>query len=66
MWLEVEDMVITASKLDAAFNPKTIAIVGAKKSANYSWLRNMDTFKGRVYSVQVDPDEIPGIEPSNL
>ena len=55
-------MVITASKLDAAFNPKTIAIVGAKKSANYSWLRNMDTFKGRVYSVQVDPDEIPGIE----
>jgi acyl-CoA synthetase (NDP forming) len=28
----------------------------------YMWLTCMKTFAGRVYSVQVDPNEIPGIE----
>src|SRR5262249_61284371 len=26
------------------------------------WLRNMTTFAGPVYSVNIDPNEIPGIE----
>ena len=55
-------MPIDRARLDEAFNPKAIAVVGAKRSANYSWLRNMQTFKGRLYSVQIDPTEIPGIE----
>src|SRR3989304_8044931 len=55
-------MPIDRTRLDEAFNPKAIAVVGAKRSANYSWLRNMQTFKGRLYSVQIDPTEIPGIE----
>jgi acyl-CoA synthetase (NDP forming) len=28
----------------------------------YLWLRSMSTFQGKVYSVQIDPNEIPGIE----
>lgn len=49
------------SKLDVAFNPRTIAVVGDKKATNYNWLRSNLTFKGKLYSVQVDPNELPGI-----
>ena len=55
-------MVVTKEQMDAAMNPKTVAVVGAKKDADYSWLKNMTDFKGKVYSVQLDPNEIPGIE----
>lgn len=50
------------SRLDRAFNPRTIAVVGDKRAMGYLWLNAMKTFKGKVYSVQVDPNEIPGIE----
>jgi acyl-CoA synthetase (NDP forming) len=36
--------------------------VGDKRANGYLWLRNMSTFGGKLYSVQVDPREIPGIE----
>ncbi|MDO8614635.1 MAG: CoA-binding protein [Dehalococcoidia bacterium] len=49
-------------RLDRAFNPKTVAVVGDKRAMGYMWLNCMSTFGGKVYSVQVDPDEIPGIE----
>jgi acyl-CoA synthetase (NDP forming) len=49
-------------RLDRAFNPKTVAVVGDKKAMGYMWLNCMKTFAGQVYSVQVDPNEIPGIE----
>jgi acyl-CoA synthetase (NDP forming) len=39
-----------------------VAVVGARKLDDYSWLRNMSTFQGPVYSVNVDPKEMPGIE----
>ena len=55
-------MTVDKKKLDAAFNPRTVAVVGAKQVSNYNWLRNMDDFQGKVYSVQIDPSEIPGIE----
>ena len=48
--------------LTRALRPKTVAVVGDKRANGYMWLRNMSTFKGKVYSVQVDPNEIPGIE----
>ena len=53
-----------ASKFDLkrVLQPKTIAVVGDKRANGYMWLRNMSTFQGNVYSVQVDPNEIPGIE----
>lgn len=50
------------ARMDRALNPRTVAVVGDKKITGYTWLRNMSTFKGKVYSVQIDPNEIPGIE----
>ena len=49
-------------RLDRAFNPRTVAVVGDKAAMGYLWLRSMSTFQGKVYSVQIDPNEIPGIE----
>ncbi len=44
-----------------AFNPRTVAVVGDKKAMGYMWLRSQSTFTGKVYSVQIDEQEIPGI-----
>ena len=52
----------TIQRLDRVFNPRTIAVVGDKRAMGYMWLRCMSTFPGRLYSVQVDPNEIAGIE----
>jgi len=49
-------------RLDRAFNPRTVAVLGDKRAMGYLWLNCMKTFDGKVYSVQVDPNEIPGIE----
>lgn len=49
------------SKLQRAFNPKVIAIVGDKSESNYMWLRSHSNFKGKLYSIQVNPKEIEGI-----
>jgi len=48
--------------LRRVLNPRTIAVVGDKRAMGYFWLRNMSTFQGKLYSVQIDPNEIPGIE----
>lgn len=49
-------------RLDRAFNPRTVAVVGDKRAMGYLWLRSMSTFQGKVYSVQIDPNEIAGIQ----
>lgn len=49
-------------QLDRVFNPRSVAVVGDKQANDYMWLRCQSTFKGKVYSVQIDPAEIPGIE----
>jgi acyl-CoA synthetase (NDP forming) len=48
--------------LHRALNPSTVAVVGSKRADGYMWLRNYSTFTGKLYSVQIDPNEIPGIE----
>lgn len=48
--------------LNRAFNPKTVAVVGAKKLNDYMWLRSVKPLRGKVYSVNIDKNEIPGIE----
>jgi acyl-CoA synthetase (NDP forming) len=48
--------------LKRVLSPKAIAVVGSKRADGYMWLRNYSTFTGPVYSVQIDPNEIPGIE----
>ncbi|MBI4216930.1 MAG: CoA-binding protein [Chloroflexi bacterium] len=50
-----------ANGLHRAFNPRTVAVVGDKKQTDYMWLRNMKGFRGKLYSVQVDPQELAGI-----
>src|SRR5579883_1029703 len=49
-------------RLDRALRPRTLAVVGDKKISGYNWLRNNSKFSGKLYSVQIDPNEIPGIE----
>lgn len=50
------------SKLDRAFNPKTVAVVGAGQKNNFHWLNNLSEFQGKLYSVQINPDSIEGIK----
>jgi acyl-CoA synthetase (NDP forming) len=49
------------SRLDRAFNPKTVAVIGDSMSGGFHWLKNLSTFQGKVYSVQVNPESIEGI-----
>jgi acyl-CoA synthetase (NDP forming) len=53
-------------KLERAFNPRAVAVVGDKRALGYMWLDSMSTFQGKVYSVQISKDEIPGIEALNV
>ncbi len=48
-------------KLDRAFNPQCVVVVGDKGISNYMWLRGQSEFKGKLYSVQVDASEFDGI-----
>ncbi len=48
--------------LKRAFNAHTVAVIGDKRMGGYMWLRAMKRFTGKLYSVQIDPNEIPGIE----
>ena len=51
----------TVRDLDRAFNPRSVAVVGDKQALGYMWLRGLSSFQGQVYSVQIDPNEFPGI-----
>ncbi|MBI4267719.1 MAG: CoA-binding protein, partial [Chloroflexi bacterium] len=48
------------SKLDRAFSPQCVVVIGDK--VDFRWLRSQSTFKGKLYSVQIDPKEIEGIK----
>lgn len=57
-------MAVPGHRLDRMFNPEVVAVVG-DKGPMYMWLQNNMPFKekgGRLYSVQLDEKEIPGIE----
>jgi acyl-CoA synthetase (NDP forming) len=45
-----------------AFEAKAVAVIGDKRVGGYLWLRAMKRFTGKLYSIQIDPNEIPGIE----
>jgi acetyl-CoA synthetase (ADP-forming) len=57
-----KNLKVDFSKLDRAFKPQTVAVVGASRKNNFHWLRNLSEFQGKVYSVQVNPESIPGIQ----
>ena len=48
--------------LEQALSPGTIVVIGDKQAGGYIWLRAQSKFKGKLYSVQIDPKEIPNIE----
>ena len=50
------------TNLTQSFDAKTVAVIGDKRAGGYLWLRAMKRFTGKLYSVQIDPNEIPGIE----
>ena len=54
-------MPVDTERLDRALNPRTIVVVG-DKGPNYMWLNRLDEFTGDAYSVQLDENEIKGIE----
>jgi len=57
-----EELKTDFAKLDRAFNPRCIAVVGDSKKGNFHWLRNQSDFQGKLYSVQVNPESIEGIK----
>ena len=54
-------MRVNFEKMERAFNPRCVAIVGDSKRGNFHWLHNESTFMGKLYSVQVNPESIEGI-----
>ena len=48
------------AKLDRMFNPQCVAVVG--DTGSFRWLQGQSTIKGKLYSVQVNPKTIKGIE----
>jgi acetate---CoA ligase (ADP-forming) subunit alpha len=48
--------------LARAFDARAVAVIGDKRVGGYLWLRAMSRFTRKLYSVQIDPKEIPGIE----
>ena len=53
-------MKIDFEKLDRAFNPRSVVVVGDKNELR--WLRAQSTFKGKLYSVQISQQSIKAIE----
>jgi acyl-CoA synthetase (NDP forming) len=52
------------TKLDRAFNPQCLVVVGG--SPHGLWLRDQTNFKGKLYSVQVNPETVKDIEASGI
>ena len=52
----------TREQLDRAFNAKTVAVIGAKKSNDYLWLRRFQNYTGTLYSVHTNPESAREIE----
>ena len=55
-------MKVDFAKLERAFHPKCIVVVGDKGISNFRWLRSHMHLPGKLYSVQIDPKEIEGIK----
>lgn len=54
-------MKVDFEKLDRAFNPEVVAVVGDSKGNNFSWIRGQKGFKGKLYSVHTNPKSFKDI-----
>ncbi|MFA7248591.1 MAG: acetate--CoA ligase family protein [Dehalococcoidia bacterium] len=52
---------VDQQRLHRVLNPSSVVVVG-DKGPNYQWLTNQQEFPGPLWSVQVDENEIKGIE----
>ncbi|MFC1900947.1 CoA-binding protein [Chloroflexota bacterium] len=57
-------MKLDFSKLDRAFKPKTLAVIGDRPDG--LWFRMLGDFKGKLYSVHVNPETIKEIEAAGI
>jgi acyl-CoA synthetase (NDP forming) len=55
-------MKVDLAKLERAFNPRCVVVVGDSKRNNFGWLRAQSQFKGKLYSVQVNPETMAEIQ----
>lgn len=55
-------MKVDLAKLERAFNPRCVVVVGDSKRNNFGWLRAQSQFKGKLYSVQVNPETVAEIQ----
>ena len=49
-------MKVDFDRLNRAFNPKVVVVVGDSKMGGYQWIKGQMGFKGKLYSVHVNPD----------
>ncbi|MFC2021905.1 CoA-binding protein [Chloroflexota bacterium] len=50
------------ARLDRAFNPRSIAVIGDNGRNNFMWLRAQSTYKGKLYSVHINPATVERIQ----
>ncbi|MGA8848438.1 MAG: CoA-binding protein [Dehalococcoidia bacterium] len=55
-------MRVDFTKLDRAFNPRSVAVVGDNERRGFQWLRAYGSFQGKLYSVQVNPKSFEGLK----
>lgn len=55
-------MKVDFNKLNRAFTPKVVAVVGDSKGNNFNWLKAHKLFKGKLYSVHVNPKSFEDIK----
>jgi len=48
--------------LKSGFDPRVVAVIGDKRVGGFLWLRAQAPLTRKLYSVQIDPKEIAGIE----
>lgn len=54
-------MDVDFARLDRAFNPQCVVVVGDSGSNNFRWLHAQRSFNGKIYSVHTNPKSIKGI-----
>jgi acyl-CoA synthetase (NDP forming) len=55
-------MKVDFAKMDRAFNARVLAVIGDnQKNHDFQWIRAHLPFTGKLYSVQISPDAIKGI-----
>jgi acyl-CoA synthetase (NDP forming) len=50
------------ARLDRVFEPRSIAVIGDKRSSGYGWLHRLKGFDGALYSVHTNPESARDIE----